>query len=57
MKKQRLVDWNVSIFHSLLEDIDAHRHNSCTKKQKHIRDKVVEIVLIPADYTSTYMEF
>lgn len=63
-KMQRLIDWNVSIFQTLLEEIVAHRHYSLkglpkikstkfvAKKEKHIRDEVVEAISMPT-YTSS----
>jgi len=62
-KIQRLIDWNVSIFTALLEEIAAHRHfehggsskmnviGSAINKQKHVRDEVVEAIPMP-DYSS-----
>jgi hypothetical protein len=63
-KIQRLIDWNVSIFQALLEEIIAHRHSNLeglskkkviepvTKEHKNVRDEVVEKLLMP-DYSST----
>lgn len=63
-KMQRLIDWNVSKFQALLEEIVAHRHYSlkgspktkttkCVPKKKmHFRDEVVEAISMPT-YTSS----
>jgi len=62
-KIQRLIDWNVSIFTALLEEIVALRHStlegtlktedikSMSGQKKYIRDEVVETILMP-DYSS-----
>lgn len=65
-KIQRLIDWNVSIFQSLLEEIVSHRHSTpegltkrkyteSNKEYKNIRDEVVETISMP-DYSSTAIE-
>ena len=63
-KIQRLIEWNVTIFQELLEELVAHRHStigisskrkvieSVTKKAMYVRDEVVETILMP-DYSST----
>jgi len=63
-KIQRLIDWNVSIFTALLEEIVALRHStvertlktevikSVSGHKKYIRDEVVETIVMP-DYSST----
>jgi len=64
-KVKRLIEWNVTIFQELIEEIVANRHptldvssskreliESVDKKAKHVRDEVVETINMP-NYSST----